>query len=92
MTPLCNVVRYDAPGDSWFGPFEPRPAPMGEIERLAGLQEVTLDGGLTLVCDRYTASSVAYGEAQGLDGAWLVEIQKFLPPPSAPRRAPCSRG
>ena len=41
-----------------------------------------LDGGLILVCDRYTASSIAYGEAQGLDGAWLTEIQKFLPPPS----------
>src|SRR5205814_4477159 len=41
-----------------------------------------LDGGLILVCDRYTASSVAYGEAQGLDGAWLTEIQKFLPQPS----------
>src|ERR1019366_4533938 len=38
-----------------------------------------LDGGLILVCDRYMASSVAYGEAQGLDPAWLVEIQKFLP-------------
>jgi dTMP kinase len=38
-----------------------------------------LEGGLVLVCDRYTASSVAYGEAQGLDPAWLVEIQKFLP-------------
>src|SRR4029453_1319346 len=40
-----------------------------------------LDGGLTLVCDRYTASSIAYGEAQGLDPAWLVQIQKYLPPP-----------
>jgi len=39
-----------------------------------------LDGGLILVCDRYTASSVAYGEAQGLDPAWLKEVQKFLPP------------
>jgi len=38
-----------------------------------------LEGGLVLVCDRYTASSVAYGEAQGLDPVWLVEIQKFLP-------------
>lgn len=38
-----------------------------------------LDGGLILVCDRYTASSVAYGEAQGLDAAWLVDVQKFLP-------------
>jgi dTMP kinase len=41
-----------------------------------------LDGGLILVCDRYSASSVAYGEAQGLDPRWLDEIQKFLPPPS----------
>lgn len=41
-----------------------------------------LEGGLILVCDRYVASSVAYGEAQGLDAAWLVETQKFLPPPA----------
>ena len=37
--------------------------------------------GTILVCDRYLASSVAYGEAQGLDRAWLMEIQKYLPPP-----------
>src|SRR5436305_13147625 len=35
-----------------------------------------LDGGLMLVCDRYRASSIAYGEAQGVDPAWLAEIQK----------------
>ena len=39
-----------------------------------------LDGGLILVADRYTASSVAYGEALGLDQAWLSDMQKFLPP------------
>src|SRR3954469_2144617 len=39
-----------------------------------------LDGGLILVSDRYTASSVAYGEALGLDPAWLIDMQKFLPP------------
>src|SRR5215212_1895358 len=39
-----------------------------------------LDGGLVLVCDRYMASSVAYGEAFGLDPTWLSEMQKFLPP------------
>ena len=42
-----------------------------------------LDGGLILVCDRYTASSIAYGEAQGLDPQWLAEIQRFLPPADA---------
>ncbi len=37
--------------------------------------------GITLLLDRYIASSVAYGEAQGLDVAWLNELQKFLPRP-----------
>ena len=41
-----------------------------------------LAGGLILVCDRYTASSVAYGEALGLDPAWLTDMQKFLPSPA----------
>ena len=48
-------------------------------ERKPDLQR-WLDGGLILVCDRYIASSIAYGEAQALDAAWLAEIQKFLPP------------
>jgi len=38
--------------------------------------------GMVLVCDRYLASSVAYGEAFGLDGSWLIDAQKFLPPPA----------
>ena len=37
--------------------------------------------GAVLVCDRYLASSVAYGEAHGLDGDWLGGIQKHLPQP-----------
>ena len=39
------------------------------------------NGGSVLICDRYLASSVAYGEAQGLDPAWLLEIQRYLPQP-----------
>jgi dTMP kinase len=39
-----------------------------------------LEGGLMLVSDRYTASSIAYGEALGLDARWLLDLQKFLPP------------
>jgi dTMP kinase len=37
--------------------------------------------GTILVCDRYLASSVAYGEAHGLDPAWLSNIQRYLPQP-----------
>jgi dTMP kinase len=47
-----------------------------ELERL-------LAAGTFIVCDRYLSSSVAYGEAFGLDAAWLTDIQKFLPRPSA---------
>jgi dTMP kinase len=45
-----------------------------EIER-------ELAKGTVVVCDRYLASSVAYGEAFGLDGQWLSEIQRYLPQP-----------
>lgn len=41
-----------------------------------------LEAGAIVVCDRYLASSVAYGEAQGLDGAWLLETQRYLPRPA----------
>ena len=47
-------------------------------ERKADLER-WLDGGLVVVCDRYVASSVAYGEAQGLDVDWLTQTQRFLP-------------
>ena len=47
-------------------------------ERKADLER-WLDGGLAVVCDRYVASSVAYGEAQGLDVDWLTQMQRLLP-------------
>src|SRR5688572_25138870 len=43
--------------------------------------ETELARGTVLICDRYLASSIAYGEAQGLDPAWLVEMQRRLPQP-----------
>jgi len=43
--------------------------------------EIALEAGVVLVCDRYMASSIAYGEAQGLDAAWLEDAQRFLPRP-----------
>ena len=45
-----------------------------EIERARG-------AGAILVCDRYLASSIAYGEAFGLDGGWLRDMQQHLPQP-----------
>lgn len=37
--------------------------------------------GTVLLCDRYLASSIAYGDAHGLDAAWLTDIQRHLPQP-----------
>jgi len=45
-----------------------------QIERL-------LSEGAIVICDRYLASSIAYGEAQDLDAAWLVDTQRHLPQP-----------
>lgn len=40
-----------------------------------------LGEGRPVLCDRYLASSVAYGEAFGLDADWLFDVQRHLPQP-----------
>lgn len=40
--------------------------------------ETWVDDGRVVIADRYTASSVAYGEAMGLDPVWLTRIQAGL--------------
>jgi dTMP kinase len=50
-------------------------------EHRAAIASRLASGGV-VVCDRYLASSVAYGEAQGLDPGWLTALQAYLPQPS----------
>jgi dTMP kinase len=38
-----------------------------------------LSAGAIVICDRYLASSIAYGEAQGIDPEWLRDVQRHLP-------------
>jgi dTMP kinase len=38
--------------------------------------------GHVVLCDRYVSSSVAYGETQGLDPAWVADVQRNLPQPT----------
>ena len=45
------------------------------------LIESSIAAGVVVICDRYVASSIAYGEAHGIDAVWLGEIQRFLPAP-----------
>lgn len=39
-----------------------------------------LDQGYAVVVDRYSASNIAYGVAQGLDAGWIKGIESGLPP------------
>jgi len=43
--------------------------------------DLWIGSGDVVICDRYCASTIAYGEAQGLDPAWLADIQRTLPQP-----------
>jgi dTMP kinase len=80
-TPIGKEIGAGLHGEREYGPdvmqllyvanrYEKKP----QIERMLAT------GGI-VICDRYLASSVAYGEAQGLDGAWLRDTQRYLPPP-----------
>lgn len=41
-----------------------------------------LAAGTAVVVDRYSASGIAYGAAQGLDMSWMLEVERGLPPAS----------
>lgn len=81
-TPIGEEIARALQGEREYGPDVMQLLYIANrYERKPDLQR-WLDGGLVLVCDRYLASSVAYGEAQGLDPVWLTDMQKFLPVPS----------
>ena len=79
-TPIGQEIQKALAGERHFGPDVMQllyVANRGEYRRQL---DEWLAAGDVVMCDRYRASSVAYGEAQGLDPAWLTEIQQYLPP------------
>lgn len=79
-TPIGQEIQKALAGDRDFGPDVMQllyVANRGEYRRQV---DEWLAAGDVVMCDRYRASSVAYGEAMGLDPAWLTEIQQYLPP------------
>jgi dTMP kinase len=80
-TPIGEEIGRALRGDREYGPdvmqllyianrYEWKPQIARELER-----------GTILICDRYLASSIVYGEAFGLDPAWLRDTQKYLAQP-----------
>ena len=80
-TPIGQEIRAALDGARDFAPDVMQLLYVANrFEHRARIQHWLSDNGV-VVCDRYRASSVAYGEAQGLDAGWLEEIQRFLPHP-----------
>lgn len=80
-TPIGSEIGRALRGERIYGPDVMQLLYIANrYERKAQIERERSRGTI-LICDRYLASSVAYGEAQGLDPTWLFEIQKHLPQP-----------
>jgi dTMP kinase len=79
-TPIGREIGRALAGGREFGPDVMQL--LYVANRYEWKPEITraLARGAAVVCDRYVASSVAYGEAHGLDPGWLTDVQRFLPP------------
>jgi dTMP kinase len=80
-TPIGTELRRALHGERDYAPDVMQLLYVANRYEMRGQIQTWLTSGATVVCDRYVASSIAYGEAQGLDPHWLAEIQKYLPPP-----------
>jgi dTMP kinase len=79
-TPIGQEIRKALDGDREFGPDVMQLLYVANRGEFRPQLDVWLSSGDVVMCDRYRASSIAYGEAQGLDPAWLSSIQRYLPP------------
>ena len=78
-TPIGQEIRRALAGEREFGPDVMQLLYVANRCEFRPKLDLWLAAGDVVMCDRYRASSIAYGEAQGLDPAWLSEIQQYLP-------------
>jgi len=79
-TPIGQEIRKALAGEREFGPDVMQLLYVANRGEFRPKLERWLAAGDVVMCDRYRASSIAYGEAQGLDPVWLSDIQQYLPP------------
>jgi dTMP kinase len=78
-TPIGAELHHALHGAREFTPDVMQLLYVANRYELKGRIDCSLADGRIVLCDRYVASSIAYGEAQGLDRSWLADIQRFLP-------------
>jgi dTMP kinase len=81
-TPIGQEIRKALAGERDFGADVMQLLYVANRFEYKPRLDAWLAAGDVVICDRYRASSVAYGEAQGLDPQWLEEIQQHLPAPA----------
>jgi len=82
QTPIGQELKQALAGERDFGPEVMQLLYVANRFEYKPRLDAWLSADAVVVCDRYCASSVAYGEAHGLDAAWLEDIQRHLPPPA----------
>ena len=78
-TPIGQEIAKALAGEREYGPDVMQLLYVANRSETRPRIERWTAGGDLVVCDRYRASSVAYGEAFGLDPIWLESIQRHLP-------------
>jgi dTMP kinase len=81
-TPIGREIRAALDGHRDFAPDTLQLLYIANRHEYRVQMEQWLAAGGVVVCDRYRASSIAYGDAQGLDAAWLRDVQRHLPEPA----------
>jgi dTMP kinase len=81
-TPIGKEIARALAGERDFGPDTMQLLYIANRFEYKPRVDLWLSAGDVVICDRYRASSIAYGEAQGLDPAWLDDAQRPLPRPA----------
>jgi len=80
-TPIGREIRHALAGEREFTPEVMQLLYIANRFEYKPRLDLWLGAGDIVICDRYRASSIAYGEAHGLDPKWLDEVQQHLPEP-----------
>jgi dTMP kinase len=80
-TPIGAEIGRTLRGEHDYPPDVMQLLYMANRYEYRGRIEGWLAAGDVVLCDRYVSSSVAYGETQGLDPAWVAGVQRNLPQP-----------
>ena len=80
-TPIGAEIRQALRGEREWGADVMQLLYIANRYEARPLIEKELARGTIVICDRYVASSIAYGETQGLDVSWLRDVQRHLPQP-----------